>query len=125
MSNHEVQQSLLGKLSADLIQAAKSGQIGIPRFVRWTQSAGLSDDLEGARDTCERLFGSSPERTEKFGDGLFQTQLLIWSTGESAIFSQSLGSPSSLPEIMLLGSAGAIYFDGTLGGTPTLEQVVQ
>ncbi|MGB1749115.1 MAG: hypothetical protein ACPHK0_04985 [Dehalococcoidia bacterium] len=120
-----MQQSLLGKLSVDLIQAAESGQIGIPRFIRWTQPTGPRSEFRFALDLCERLFGSAPERSDVMGADGYQTQLLIWSTGESAIFSQSSGSPSSLPEIMLLGSAGAIYFDGTLEGTPTLEQVVQ
>jgi len=125
MSNLEVQLNLLAKISEDLTEAARSGQIGIPRFIRWTQPAGILNDFDIAQNLCNRLFGSTPVRSDEFGSDPGQTRLLIWTTGESAILAQSSNTPDSLPEVMLLGSAGAIYFDGSGGVIRTLEEVVR
>ena len=120
-----MQLNLLAKISEDLTEAARSGQIGIPRFIRWTQPAGILNDFDIAQNLCNRLFGATPERTDEFESDLIKTRMLVWTTGESAILAQSSSNPDSLPEVMLLGSAGAIYFDGPGDGIRTLEEVVR
>jgi hypothetical protein len=120
----------LDRLSSALVGAVEDGRIGLPRFVRWLERVdgeAVGDELvTDALDICNRVFGSSPTRQHRSGDGVkHQTLQAVWSNGSSALISFAPAGDRSAAgaEIMLLGSSGAMYFDGALGGSPTVEQV--
>lgn len=120
----------LDRLSSALVGAVEDGRIGLPRFVRWLERVDgeVSGDevVTDTLDICNRLFGSSPTRQHRSGDGVkHQTLHAVWPNGSSALISFGPAGDRSVAgsEIMLLGSSGALYFDGVLGGMPTVEQV--
>lgn len=130
MSNLPQVDRSFAQLADSLLGAAESGDIGNPRFVRWLGYARSGESVPTALDTaltiCEQVFGSPQEETHRNGDGnLHATVHAQWSNGSSALISigpEKKGS-ASLPEVMILGSAGAAYFDGATGGGATLDQV--
>jgi hypothetical protein len=122
----------IDRLSAALVETAADKRIGAPRFVRWLDRAGedesVIDSIASGIEVCNRLFDSLPVREERSGDDvLHATVHAVWANGASALVSAGpAGTQSGAgPEIMLLGSSGAIYFDGALGGGATVEQVGQ
>jgi hypothetical protein len=122
----------LERLSGALVGAVEDGRIGLPRFVRWLdrvpESISSVDSITDAREICNRVFGSQPVREHRSGDGVkHQTVHAVWANGSSALisFGPAGAGVTTEPEIMLLGSSGAMYFDGALGGSPTVDQVVR
>lgn len=120
----------LERLSDALSNAVADGSIGIPRFIRWLDRVrsedSIDDSLSFGAEICNRIFGSEPVRMHRSGDGeLHGTIHAVWANGSSALVSvgpAGVGA-SARPEIMLLGSSGAMYFDGAQGGAATVEQV--
>jgi len=120
----------LERLSSALVGAVEDGKIGLPRFVRWLQRANAGSDggeiVSDAVDICNRVFGSTPVRQHRLGaDRSHQTLQAVWSNGSSALISYGPAGDESAagPEIMLLGSSGAMYFDGAVGGAAAVDQV--
>ncbi len=113
------------RLTDALARATSEGRIGVPRFVRWQdrldEGVSLSDSIAAGTTACIRVFGTRPIREHRTGDHLFHTTLhAVWASGASALIS---AEPCDVddeagPEIMLLGSSGAVYFDGLLADAP-------
>lgn len=130
MSDSSSSSIYLERLAGALVGAVEEGRIGLPRFVRWLEpvddSRALEDVVSSASAVCNQIFGSQPIREHRSGDGVEQVTLqAAWNNGSSALISVGpAGTGRSVePEIMLLGSSGAMYFDGALGGSPTVEKV--
>ncbi len=129
MIDRSLTDSSFTRLSDSLVNAAESGDIGIPRFVRWLgrvePDESVSELLNASLAVCENVFGSSPESIHQNGDVESHATIHAqWSNGSSALISigpAGKGS-ASLPEVMILGSSGAAYFDGATGGAATVEQ---
>jgi hypothetical protein len=118
------------RLSDALHTAVADNRIGVPRFIRWLDHLAPGADPEDARavalEVCTRVFGSNPKHSDAAGASLGQAVLLArWTSGASALITAGPASNTEVagPEIMLLGSAGAIYFDGPRGGSATVDQV--
>ncbi|HJP28120.1 MAG TPA: hypothetical protein QF694_04840 [Dehalococcoidia bacterium] len=118
------------RLSDALAAAIANGRVGAPRFVRWIDRIPVSesptDAITSGIEVCNRVFGSTPVREYIHGDDALQGTLhAVWDNGASAIISAGpAGSGVNTgPEIMLLGSSGAVYFDGAQGGVATVELV--
>ncbi len=120
------------RLTDALTGAVVDGGVGLPRFVRWLDRVGsdgsIEDSLAAGLEACNRVFGSEPSREHRTGDEFLHAAIhAVWPTGSSALISVGpAGSESESgtgPEIMLLGSSGAVYFDGTLGGAATVSKV--
>jgi hypothetical protein len=127
MPDHPPASAYNTRLTDALISAITDGRIGLPRFVRWldrVDSGGsIEDSLEVGLEACKRAFGSEPVREHRTGDDLLHATIhAVWATGASALISAGPagGKPGAGPEIMLLGSSGAVYFDGTIGSKPTV-----
>jgi hypothetical protein len=122
------------RLTDALARAVSEGRIGVPRFVRWhdrlEEGVSLNDAIAAGTTACTRVFGAKPIREHRTGDHLFHTTVhAVWASGASALIS---AGPSDIddtagPEIMLLGSSGAVYFDGVLADAPapTRNQIRQ
>jgi hypothetical protein len=120
--------SSLEKLSDALVTSARDGGIGIPRFIRWLDrvdgGGSIEDSIAAGIEVCSRLFGAPPTREYRTGDGRLQTTVqAVWANGASALVSvgPAGGRSNSGPDVMLLGSSGAVYFDGALGGRTTSD----
>ena len=118
------------RLADALISAVGNDRVGTPRFVCWLDrldpEVSVDDSMSLSVEICNRIFGGEPSRLERSGNGESHGTIhAVWANGSSALISvgPSGSNESSEPEIMLLGSSGAIYFDGTLGGQRTAEQV--
>ena len=133
MPNQSQKSAYLTRLGDSLVHTAAEGRIGFPRFMRWLDriatGESLEDSLTGGLDICNRLFGSKPKRVFQAGDKQSHaTMQAVWASGASAVISvgpagRSAASSITGPEIMLLGSSGAVYFDGTVGGSPTVSEI--
>ena len=118
------------QLADALISTVGDDRIGTPRFVRWLDRLDPEVSVDGSMslivEICNRIFDGEPSRLERSGNGEFHGTIhAVWANGSSALISVGpSGANESLePDIMLLGSSGAVYFDGTLGGQRTVEQV--
>ena len=120
------------RLADVLVAAVSDDSVGIPRFVRWLDrvdvdaEGSVQESIAAGIDACNRVFGAKPTREHRSGDGkLHETAQLVWANGGSALISAVPAGTgrSSHPEIMLLGSPGAVYFDGQLGGTATADEL--
>ena len=120
------------RLTQAITNAVGEQRIGIPRFVRWLDRVdsdlAVNESLSSALESCNQIFSGEPIRLHRSGDNeLHGTIHATWSGGASAIISAGpSGSDcngNNGPEIMLLGSSGSIFFDGTNGGIPTVDQV--
>ena len=129
MPDHLQTSPYIARLTDSLAGAVAEGQIRLPRFVRWLDrigsNASIEDSLTAGLETCNRVFGSKPAREHRTGDGnLHETVHAVWPNGASALISVGPGGAESEsgPEIMLIGSSGAVYFDGTLSGTASISK---
>ncbi|MBT3994734.1 MAG: hypothetical protein HOF01_02955 [Chloroflexi bacterium] len=125
----------LQRLTDALVSVVENDRVGTPRFVRWLDridpESSIDDSLSLVVGICNRIFDGEPNRVERSGNSESHGTIhAVWASGSSALISVGRsGAPSrsneaSEPEIMLLGSSGAIYFDGSLvGGKRTVEQV--
>ena len=127
MPDHPQNSAYNARLADALTSAVADGRIGLPRFVRWldrVDSGGsIEDSLAAGLEACNRAFGSKPVRERRTGDDLLHATIhAVWVTGASALISAgSAGAGAGAgPEIMLLGSSGAVYFDGTIGSKPAV-----
>tara|TARA_B110000467_G_scaffold109118_1_gene99442 strand:- start:72 stop:470 length:399 start_codon:yes stop_codon:yes gene_type:complete len=120
----------LQRLADSLVSTVGNDRVGTPRFVRWLDrldpEVSIDDSMSLIVEICNRIFDGEPSRLERSGNGESHGTIhAVWANGSSALISvgPSGSNEASEPEIMLLGSAGAIYFDGTLGGQRTVDQV--
>jgi hypothetical protein len=134
MPNTSSRATYLDRLSQTVVAAVGDQRIGIPRFVRLLDrldsETTVDDSLNSALELCNQIFGGEPVRQQRSGDSdTHGTLHVTWPSGASALISAGpLGTNTgfgSAPEIMILGSAGSIYFDGTNGGSSTVDQVDQ
>jgi hypothetical protein len=132
MPNPSSKSAYRDRLVQALTNAVGEERIGVPRFVRWLDrldtDTAVNDSLTSALESCKQIFDGDPIRQHRSGDNkLHGTIHATWANGASAIISAGPNgrnaSMNSGPEIMLLGSSGSIFFDGTNGGIPTGEQV--
>lgn len=123
MPNRTPSSTFLESLSDALLSSAKVGGIGIPRFIRWLDrvdnGGSVDDSIAIGIEVCSRVFEASPTRQyrtgDEYGHGRLQvTVQAVWANGASALVSAGPAGTrsSSGPDVMLLGSAGAVYFDG-------------
>ncbi len=111
----------LDRLSVTLTKGVGDGRIGSPRFIRWldriANSGSVGESLAFALETCSLIFGSKPVRKHQSGDDVLHGTIhAVWADGSSVLISAGPGGVDvgAGPEIMLLGTSGAMYFDGTL-----------
>jgi len=134
MPNSSSKSAYLERLSLAISKAVNEERIGTPRFVRWLDRLGsdssVNDSLTTALESCQLIFDGDPIRKHRSGDNVLHGTIhATWANGASALISAGPSGAntniSNGPEIMLLGSSGSIFFDGTNGGIPTVEQVGQ
>lgn len=133
MPSQPQQSPYLSRLGDSLVQTADDGRIGFPCFMRWLDriatGESLDDSLNAGLDICNRLFGSKPKRVYRAGDKQSHATIqAVWTSGASAVISagpvgRGAENTNTGPEIMLLGSSGAVYFDGAIGGSPTVSEI--
>lgn len=133
MPNPSSRATYLDRLSQTIVTAVSNQRIGIPRFVRFLDrldsETTVDDSLNSALELCNQIFGGEPVRQQRGGDpDTHETLHVAWQDGASALISAGPSGTNSgigsAPEIMILGSSGSIFFDGTTSGSPTVEQVV-
>lgn len=100
-------------------QTIDKGRLGEPKFLRCIAVSSNKDNLEKTIAALvsfgEALFGSPPSQRYQLGgnSGLYLTEMLKWSTGQSASITAS--SPSSVVtsslDLMLVGSGGTLYYE--------------
>ena len=132
MPNSSSKSAYRYRLSQAISKAVDEERIGIPRFVRWLDrldtDAAVNESLNSALESCNQIFDGDPILQHRSGDNkLHGTIHATWANGASALISAgpsgANANTNNGPEIMLLGSSGSIFFDGTNGGIPTVEQV--
>ena len=126
MPTNSNRSAYLRRLSDALEFAVSEGQIGLPRFIRWFDRFGDPEAVAHGIDICSRVFGSHPVRQDRAGDALSNLAVTaVWANGASALVSIGMDGEGlqSGPEVMLLGSSGAVYFDGVNDGAATVERI--
>jgi hypothetical protein len=115
------------RLSDALVNIVNEDRIGVPRFIRWLQRVGadgsVDDSVAVGIEACNRVFGSEPMREYRTGDDLTHVTVhAVWASGASALISAGpAGSQVNAgTDVVLLGSSGAVYFDGANGGAATV-----
>ena len=122
------------RLTDALVSAVENDRVGTPRFIRWLDRISPESSIDGSAslvvEICNRIFDGEPSRVERYGNSELHVSIhAVWASGSSALISVGRSSVPTRsdealePEIMLLGLSGAIYFDGSLGGKRTVEQV--
>lgn len=101
---------------------ARSGRIGRPVFVRWTETVReRGAAAQSAADTAVRhvsgWMGAAPDRQTVVGspEAGNLTLFCAWDSGQSAIVATGVASADARPglDIALIGSSGAAYHEGS------------
>ncbi len=119
------------RLADALVSAVSEERIGVPRFVRWLdrveENVSVGDSVAAGIAACSRVFDADPIREHRTGHLFHVTVHAVWASGATALISAGPGDieAETGPEIMILGSSGAVYFDGGLDDAPLDERVNQ
>ncbi len=100
---------------------ARSGRIGRPVFVRWTETVRERGSAQATADAAvghvSGWMGAAPDRRTVIGsqDAGNLTVFCAWDGGQSAIVATSVASADARSglDIALIGSSGAAYYEGS------------
>ena len=101
---------------------ARSGRIGRPVFVRWTETvreggAAAQAAADAAVGHVSGWMGAAPDRQTVVGspEAGNLTVFCIWGGGQSAIVATGIATTDDRPglDIALIGSSGAAYHNGS------------
>ncbi len=109
-----------------MAEVARSGRIGRPVFVRWTQTVrergpAAQAAADAAVGHVSGWMGAPPDRRTVVGspEAGNLTVFCAWDGGQSAIVATGVASADDRPglDIALIGSSGAAYHDGSMGSS--------
>ncbi len=108
-------------VAGGMADIARSGRIGRPVFVRWTETVRERGTAQAAADAAvghvSGWIGAPPDRQTIVGspEAGNLTVFCAWSDGQSAIIATGIASTDDRPglDIALIGSSGAAYHDGS------------
>ena len=104
-----------------MAEVARSGRIGQPVFVRWTETirdgAAAQAVVDNAVSHVAEWIGVAPNRRTAIGSSSAGnlTVFCAWDGGQSAIIATGVVSSDARPslDIALIGSSGAAYREGS------------
>ncbi len=105
-----------------MADVARSGRIGRPVFVRWTETVGeRGPGAQAAADAAvghvAEWMGAPPDRRTVIGspEAGNLTVFCVWDGGQSAIVATGVATTDDRPglDIALIGSSGAAYHNGS------------
>ena len=107
----------------DTIQnAIDEGRIGTPQFFRCIATmpaeVGFRSVLDELKSLANGFFGGSSSLSHEMGsEGVYNTEMLKWPQGQSAIITVSRAMSGKFPnlDLMLIGSRGTLYHNDSLG----------